>query len=170
MKAGLYPLFYLENVMQNKDLNIIIKIQELVLPLLEENSMELVDIEYRAEVSGRVVRVYIDKTGGVTIDDCAEVSRELGTLLDINEIISHSYNLEVSSPGLDRELKKSTDYAKYKGRKLKLKLNSPIKKQYVLRMAKLYDFSNDIAYVEFEGDQFNIPLSNIDKANLELDF
>lgn len=169
-KAGLCPLFYLEYVMKNNNINIKIQIQELALPLLEEMNLELVDIDYRAEGSGRVVRVYIDKTGGVTIDDCAEVSRELGTLLDVNEIISHSYNLEVSSPGLDRELKKNTDYEKYRGRKLKLKLNSPVKKQFVLRMAKLCDFSNEIASIEFEGDKFNIPLSNIDKANLELDF
>lgn len=136
---------------------------------MAEKNLELVDIDYRAEGSGRVLRIYIDKTSGVTIDDCAELSRELGILLDINEIISHSYNLEVSSPGLDRELKKNTDYEKYMGRKLKLKLISPVKRQYVLRMAKLCDFINDIATVEFEGDRFDIPLSNIDKANLELD-
>lgn len=136
---------------------------------MAEKNLELVDIDYRAEGSGRVLRIYIDKTSGVTIDDCAELSRELGILLDINEIISHSYNLEVSSPGLDRELKKNTDYEKYMGRKLKLKLISPVKRQYVLRMAILCDFINDIATVEFEGDRFDIPLSNIDKANLELD-
>ena len=156
--------------MKHIDKDIKNKIEELAVPLLLDRNLELVDIDYRAEGNGKVVRIYIDKTGGVTIDDCADISRELGTLMDINEIISHSYSLEVSSPGLDRELRKNSDYEKFRGRKLKLKLNNPVKKQFLLRMAKLCDFRDNIAYIEFEGDMFDVPISDIEKANLELDF
>ena len=85
-------------------------------PLLSGKDMELVDIEFRKEGVGKVLRLYIDKPGGVTVDDCADISRELSTLLDINDIIEERYVLEVSSPGLRRPLKKIEDFKKFEGK------------------------------------------------------
>ncbi len=154
--------------MQNNE--IVSKIERLIDPILKEKSFELVDLEYKSEGKGKIVRVFIDKQGGVNMDDCSAVSRELSILLDVHDIIPGSYNLEVSSPGLTRQLKKPADFGKNIGKKLKLKLINPIKKQYVLRNVNLVDFVDNTINIEYEGNNYDIPLSSIVKANLELDF
>ncbi len=84
--------------------------------------MELVHLEFRRESSGRTLRVYIDKPGGVKLDDCVAISRQLGDLLDVSMAIEEAYNLEVSSPGVDRPLTKLTDFERFKGKQAKIKL------------------------------------------------
>ena len=81
-------------------------IEEIVIPILDKEGLELVDIEYKGNRNRGILRVYIDKQSGINIDECAEVSRELSTLLDIHNPIPCSYTLEVSSPGINRVLKK----------------------------------------------------------------
>ena len=154
--------------MQNNE--IVSKIERLIDTILTEKSFELVDLEYKSEGKGKIVRVFIDKQGGVNMDDCSAVSRELSILLDVHDIIPSSYNLEISSPGLTRQLKKPADFGKNIGNKLKLKLINPIKKQYVLRNVNLVDFVDNTINIEYEGNNYDIPLSSIVKANLELDF
>ena len=154
--------------MQNNE--IVSKSERFIDTILTEKSFELVDLEYKSEGKGKIVRVFIDKQGGVNMDDCSVVSRELGILLDVHDIIPGSYNLEVSSPGLTRQLKKPADFGKNIGKKLKLKLINPIKKQYVLRNVNLVDFVDNTINIEYEGNNYDIPLSSIVKANLELDF
>ena len=154
--------------MQNNE--IVSKIERLINTILTEKSFELVDLEYKSEGKGKIVRVFIDKQGGVNMDDCSAVSRELSILLDVHDIIPSSYNLEISSPGLTRQLKKPADFGKNIGKKLKLKLINPIKKQYVLRNVNLVDFVDNTINIEYEGNNYDIPLSSIVKANLELDF
>jgi ribosome maturation factor RimP len=154
--------------MQNNE--IVSKIERLIDTILTEKSFELVDLEYKSEGKGKIVRVFIDKQGGVNMDDCSAVSRELSILLDVHDIIPSSYNLEISSPGLTRQLKKPADFGKNIGKKLKLKLINPIKKQYVLRNVNLVDFVDNTINIEYEGNNYDIPLSSIVKANLELDF
>ncbi len=154
--------------MQNNE--IVSEIERLIAPILTEKSFELVDLEYKSEGKGKIVRVFIDKQGGVNMDDCSVVSRELSILLDVHDIIPSSYNLEVSSPGLTRQLKKPADFGKNIGKKLRLKLLNPIKKQYVLRNVNLVDFVDSTINIEYEGNNYDIPLSSIVKANLELDF
>ncbi len=154
--------------MQNNE--IVSEIERLIAPILTEKSFELVDLEYKSGGKGKIVRVFIDKQGGVNMDDCSVVSRELSILLDVHDIIPSSYNLEVSSPGLTRQLKKPADFGKNIGKKLRLKLLNPIKKQYVLRNVNLVDFVDSTINIEYEGNNYDIPLSSIVKANLELDF
>ena len=146
------------------------EIEGLIDPILKEKSLELVDLEYKSEGRGIVVRVFIDKEGGVNVDDCSAVSRELSVLLDVHDIIPNTYNLEISSPGLTRQLKKPADFRKNIGKKLRLKLVNPIKKQHVLRNVNLIDFTDDTINTEYEGDNYDIALNDIVKANLELDF
>ncbi len=144
-------------------------VQEILDPLLLQEGFELVDIEYRREGRGRILRIYIDKEGGVTIGDCTKISRELGALLDVHNIIPGPYTLEVSSPGRDRALKKRKDFERFKGRKVKIKTRVYIGERRVF-IGKLLDFKNDLVTVEVDGSVYLIPYDEIEKANLEPDF
>ncbi|HHU49141.1 MAG TPA: ribosome maturation factor RimP [Clostridiales bacterium] len=97
-------------------------VEEMAQPILKQHNFELVDIEYKKEGNHWYLRIYIDKPGGVTIDDCQTVSEQISGLLDKRDPIPHSYFLEVSSPGLDRILKKDTDFERYKGSKVDVSL------------------------------------------------
>src|SRR4030066_246181 len=93
---------------------IVDRLRAMAEPILLGERMELVDIEYRRESKGWVLRLYIDKEGGVTLDDCTRISQEVGRSLDVEDFISTPYTLEVSSPGLARPLKKEKDFMKYR--------------------------------------------------------
>lgn len=110
--------------MQIKD--IIVKVEEYVTPIVEENNFELVDVEFVKEGPNKYLRIYIDKDGGIMIDDCEVVSRAVEAKLEENDFIEQAYILEVSSPGIDRILKKDKEYIKYKGRIVDIKLYSPV--------------------------------------------
>jgi Uncharacterized protein conserved in bacteria len=103
--------------------------EELVMPIIEQNSFELVDVEYVKELGSWYLRIYIDKVGGITVDDCEIVSRALGEEMDTNDFIEDAYILEVSSPGLGRPLKKEKDFVRSLGEKVDLKTYKPIEKQ-----------------------------------------
>ncbi len=105
------------------------KVEAWLLPLLEKNQFELVDVEYVREAGIWYLRAYIDKEGGITVDDCEVVSRELGDWLDQKDFIEDSYILEVSSPGLGRPLKKEKDFARSLGKDVEVRLYRPINKQ-----------------------------------------
>lgn len=96
-------------------------VTELVLPIVEKNSFELVDVEFVKEGANWFLRVYIDKEGGITLDDCQIVSEELSVLLDEKDPINRRYFLEVSSPGIERPLKKDRDFERFKGSLVKVK-------------------------------------------------
>ena len=101
--------------------------EELVLPIIEERGFELVDVEYVKEGSNYYLRVYADKEGGITIDDCVEVSRALNPKLDAyDKEFKEPYILEVSSPGLLRPLKKDKDFARNLGKMVEIKLFKPL--------------------------------------------
>ncbi len=112
--------------MQTKD--IIKKVEEYVMPIIEKNSYELVETEFVKEGANYYLRLYIDKEGGFSINDCEMVSRYLEQKLEEDDFIDKAYILEVSSPGIDRVLKKDSEYIKYKGRIVDIKLYKPIDK------------------------------------------
>ena len=99
-----------------------IKTEELVMPLIEQNNFELVDVEYVKEGSNWYLRVYIDKENGINVDDCELISRALSDLLDEKDFIEEAHILEVSSPGLGRPLKKEKDFARSIGEEVDVKL------------------------------------------------
>lgn len=103
--------------------------EQLLMPVIQSNGFELVDVEYVKEAGTRYLRAYIDKEGGITIDDCELVSRAFGELLDAEDFIEESYVLEVSSPGLGRPLKKEKDFARSIGRDVEVKLFKPLSKE-----------------------------------------
>lgn len=111
--------------MSNKK-NIVKNIEELVIPILKELGFELIDIEFQKQRNDWFLRIYIDKIGGITIDDCETVSKKVDRYLDDLDLITHSYYLEVSSPGLDRPLKTDMQLKKHLGEKVEVKTYKPI--------------------------------------------
>ena len=103
--------------------------ENMVMPIIEANKYELVDVEYVKEAGNYYLRVYVDKEGGITVDDCEIVSRALSDKLDEKDFIDDSYILEVSSPGLGRPLKKDKDFARSIGMEVEIHLFKPINKQ-----------------------------------------
>ena len=100
--------------------------EELLMPIIESHNFELVDVEYVKEGGTWYLRAYIDKPGGITVDDCEVVSRAFSDILDEKDYIEDTYIFEVSSPGLGRPLKKEKDFVKYAGRDVEVKLYKPI--------------------------------------------
>lgn len=147
--------------------DIITQVKELAEPVIAQKGMELSDVEYKMEHGRWVLRLFIDKSEGITVDDCSDVSRELGTILDVKNIITHAYNLEVSSPGLDRALTRENDFLKYKGKKVKIKTKQPISGRRNFS-AVLDDFKEGLVLlVDSEGKKWEIPFNDIKKARLE---
>ena len=105
------------------------RVEAYLLPLMEENNFELVDVEYVKEAGTWYLRAYIDKEGGIGVDDCEVISRKLSDWLDKEYFIDDSYILEVSSPGLGRPLKKEKDYARSIGREVEVRLYKAIDRQ-----------------------------------------
>lgn len=147
--------------------DIITQVKELAEPVIAQKGMELIDVEYKMEHGRWVLRLFIDKSEGITVDDCGDVSGELGTILDVKNIITHAYNLEVSSPGLDRALTRENDFLKYKGKKVKIKTKQPISGRRNFS-AVLDDFKEGLVLlVDSEGKKWEIPFNDIKKAKLE---
>ena len=105
------------------------KTEAFLLPVMEKHHFELVDVEYVKEAGTWYMRAYIDKEGGITVDDCEVINRELGDWLDQEDFIEDSYILEVSSPGLGRPLKKEKDFARSIGKEVDIKLYKAVEKQ-----------------------------------------
>jgi len=145
------------------------RVSELVEPALAELGFELIDVEYLAKHGRWVLRLYIDKTGGVTIDDCTRVSRELGPLIDVKDVITCAYNLEVSSPGVDRPLKKETDFVAVIGEKIKVRMvkTSKGRRNYAGILRKL---DGGMLQLEVDGGMVTLQRSDIEKANLVYEF
>lgn len=150
------------------------QIKEIALPLLDSLGLELVELEFRKEGQGMVLRLYIDKPGGIMLDDCAAVSRELSELLDVEEIIDCHYNLEVSSPGLNRPLTKPADYERYAGRLVKIRtfeaLPDSAGNKRKTFLGELSGLAGGIVTIKLvEGQSAALPLDKIAKANLEFE-
>jgi ribosome maturation factor RimP len=145
------------------------EVRQVVQPILQSEGLELVDLEYRREAQGWVLRFYIDREGGVTVEDCAEVSGELGALLEVRDLIANPYILEVSSPGLTRPLKKPEDFNKFRNRLVKMKTFDPIEGRRNFK-GILLGLEDEKVRLKIEGQLYEIPLEGIAKANLEIEF
>lgn len=145
------------------------RIRALAEPVLGSFGIELVDVSYTAEHGRKVLRIFIDKPGGVTLDDCGEVSRELGTVFDVEDPIPQRYVLEVSSPGLDRPLKKEEDFRRFTGKKAKIRTKEALEGR--RNFSAVIDAVKDsVIYVtDFDGKKFEIAISNIERARLEIE-
>ncbi len=143
--------------------------ERLVEPIIDSLQCELVDIEYKKEGSQWYLRIYIDKTGGVTIDDCQAVSEQVSKLLDEKDPIPHSYILEVSSPGLDRVLKKDSDFKRFKGSLIDVSLYKSIEGRKKYR-GVLIDFTDEFLTVEVKEKTIDFKRSDIAMVRLAVEF
>ena len=145
------------------------KTEALLNPILDEFQFEFWDVEYVKEGSEYYLRAYIDKEGGITIDDCVDVSRKLSDKLDEDDFIDGEYILEVSSPGLGRALKRERDFEKSIGREIDLKLYKAINKEKEFSgILKGYDKEKIV--VEMDGEDKEYLRSDLASVNLHVDF
>ena len=152
-----------------KRTEIVDKVEELVTPIIDENDFELVDVEYVKEGANWYLRVYADKDGGITIDDCVLISRALEVKLDEEDFIQDAYILEVSSPGLGRQLKKDKDFKRSLGEKVECKLFKAINKQKEFE-AILKDFTEETITLEVDETELIINRKEIAMIRLAIDF
>ena len=145
------------------------QVAELSESLVAAEGMELVDLEYRREGPRWMLRLFIDKEGGVTIDDCARISQELGDLLDVKDIIPQAYVLEVSSPGLNRRVRKKEDFARFVGHKVQVWLVTPQDGRRKIVGDLIGVEGEEVVVAAVEG-RFSVALKDIAKAHLIYEF
>jgi ribosome maturation factor RimP len=131
--------------------------------------MELVDVEFGGGGGRQILRIYIDRQGGVSLEDCTSISRALSAALDVEDPLQGSYDLEVSSPGLDRPLRTPEHFQKYAGEKVRVKTFGPLpecenRKTFV---GILKGYENGKVVVDVDGKVFNVPHGQVSKANVE---
>ncbi len=144
--------------------------EALIVPNLAELSFELVDVEYVKEGGGQYLRTYIDKEGGITVNDCEAVSRRMNELLDAEDFIDESYIFEVSSPGLGRPLKKEKDYARSMGEELEIRTYRAInRKKEFFGILTAYD-ANTVTIAPAEGEAITFDKKDIALIRLAFDF
>ena len=144
-------------------------VTKLIEPTARENNIELVDVEYKKTGKAWTLRVFINKIQGVTVYDCQKLSREIKDLIEIHELIANHYVLEVSSPGLDRPLKKESDFLRNKGKQILVKTYSPINNSKT-NMGTVKNFKNHTLFLENKKETLEISLANIAQAKLIIEF
>lgn len=157
---------------------VIDRVNQLLQPILDEMGLELTDLEYVREGRDSTLRVFIDKEGGVNLDDCAALSRELGAVLEVEDVVQAAYRLEVSSPGLDRPLKNQKDYQRFVGSLVKIKTYEKLdpdqrgheRKTFVGHLLGFDDGIVRLQQNDKKGGDVALPLAAIAKANLEPEF
>ncbi len=146
------------------------KIRELAEMLITADGLEVVLVECLKMKSHWLVRVYIDKEGGVTVDDCALVSDKLGDVLDVHDVPPGQYTLEISSPGLDRPLHRDKDFIRYRGSRIHVRLLEKLEGRRDFR-GELTAYEDDaegkVVVLVANGETFRIPREKIARANLE---
>ena len=147
---------------------LLITIQGFTEPLLADVGLELVEIQYRREGQGWVLRFFIDKEGGVTIDDCAKASREIGSYLEVENLLEHAYTLEVSSPGLERPLRKREDFSRFAGRLVRIKMQESAEGQKIF-IGILSRIEGDSVVLTQEENEVFLDFDKITKARLMLE-
>src|SRR5437667_12200206 len=145
--------------------------------------LEIFDVQFRREAPGMILRVQIDRPGpaasaeeSVSVDDCARVSRDLSAVLDVEDVIPTAYTLEVSSPGLDRPLRRAADYGRFAGRRAKLVMREAVDGQMFFK-GRLSGLEQDneggregVVIVSDDGRSHRVPIGMITRANLEVEF
>lgn len=145
------------------------RVRQIAEQAADDQGVELVHAEVAGPEGGPIVRLFIDRPGGVTHDDCSKVSHQLSTVLDVEDFIHSAYVLEVSSPGLERGLYKRADYERFTGSLAKIKARAPIKGQRNFR-GRIIGITDERVIVEDRtSGRVEIPLDGIVKANLEAD-
>lgn len=145
------------------------KLAEMLRPAVEETGKELLGVEFISSGNNSILRLFIDHENGIDVDDCAEVSRQVGAILDVEDPISSEYNLEVSSPGLDRPLFDLEHYKAVIGETVNIKLSIPLNGRRKFK-GELSAIEKDDLIVIIDGEDYQLAFGNIDKGNLVAKF
>jgi len=147
------------------------RVWELAAPLVKSEGMEIVDIEFRYEGSrgGKVLRLYLDKEGGPNVDDLSRVSHQLSELLDTQDVVPGTYTLEVSSPGINRPLKRPEHFARFVGKRIRVRTRDSIDGRRSF-LGTLQEVLENQITLKQEGAQYQIPFVVIEKSNYEHDW
>ena len=156
-----YPLFYLP---------MIDKLREIIEPILQKEEIELVEIIYRREGRRQVLRLLVDREGGIKLSECIELNKRISQIMEEADIITESYTVEVASPGIDRAFKTKRDYERAKERMIRVTLNEAIldKKEYIARLEEILDDSIKID-IKKKGI-VEVPFAKITRARQEPKF
>ena len=149
--------------------SILRNVSSLASPIVDEAGFEMVDMELAGRPGSYVLRLLIDKPGGVTINDCVEINRELSGLLDLEDPIPSRYTLEVSSPGLDRPFKTERDYLRALGTRVRVVAEEEDGAGPVTRIGRLEGIENGTVEIRCGEERHRIPVGHIRKAHRELD-
>jgi ribosome maturation factor RimP len=143
----------------------------------ESYGLEIFDVQFRREAHGMVLRIQIDRPGpaataedSVSVEDCAHVSRDLSAMLDVEDVVPSAYTLEVSSPGLDRPLRRAEDYTRFAGRRAKLVMREAVDGQTFFRGTLSGLDDGDVLIDADDRKRHRVPLGVITRANLEVEF
>jgi len=141
------------------------QVEELLAPTVESLGCNIWGVEFLAQGKHTKLRLYIDSEAGVTVDDCANVSRHVSDILDVEEIITGAYTLEVSSPGMDRILFKESQFTDSVGEQVDVRLNFPFegRRKFIGMLAGVQD---SMAVVQIDDDEYLLPLENIQRARV----
>ena len=145
------------------------RIKEIAEQAAIDHGLELVHTEVAGPENNPIVRVFIDKPGGVTHDDCSDVSTQIGTVLDVEDFIHAAYTLEVSSPGIERGLYKLADFERFTGSQAKIKTRVAVGNQRNFRGIISGVLNESIVFDDRTSGRIEIPFASIAKANLEVD-
>lgn len=151
------------------DFDIKEKIRQLAEPVVASEGMELIHVECIKMHSRWIIRLFMDKEGGITLDDCANISNQLGDIFDIREVINGSYTLEISSPGFDRPISRDADFIKYRNSRVDVKTGVKIdgsKNFHGILVDYIEEGGRKFVLVEVSGKVYRIPRNDILKANL----
>lgn len=146
------------------------RIREIAAEIAGKNGLELVHIEEKGAGKDKTLRIFIDKPEGVSVEDCSIVSNEFGDILDAEDLVHVEYTLEVSSPGLERELYSLKDFEKFAGSPAKVKTKAPVNGQKNFRGKILKIEGEEIFFDDVTNGGVSFPYSTVAKANLEFDF
>jgi ribosome maturation factor RimP len=145
------------------------KIRQLAEPVIESEGMELIHVECIKMHTRWIIRLFLDKESGITLDDCANVSNQLGDLFDIREMINGAYTLEVSSPGFDRPLSRDRDFVKYKNSRVNIKTRVKVdgsKNFHGVLLDYIEENGQKLVLIDIAGKVHRLPKQDIARANL----
>jgi len=148
------------------------KVETQIDKIVSSEGLELVHIDYRRQGRGFLLRVDIDKEGGVTLDDCQNISQQVSAFLDVEDVIPAEYELQVSSPGLDRKFYKQSDYQKFLGRLVRVQTSRAVRGVHVI-VGRLKEFNGDTIVVSDpavkKDPDYRIPLADVKETRLEVE-
>jgi ribosome maturation factor RimP len=161
--------FFIFGVAVGRKDEILNKVREIAAPLAAQEGLELIDVELGGPGGRQILRLFIDKSGGVSLDDCTSISRSVSAALDVEDPVAGAYDLEVSSPGLDRPLKTPEHFQKFAGKKVRVKTFGPLpecenRKTFV---GILQGYENEMIVLDVDGRIFRVPHAQVSKANVD---